>query len=794
MIKNIVKTSVSIIVTLVLMTMTSVAFSQKTNVISGYIEDAASGERLISAAIIDPETRNGTVTNTYGFFSLSITEGVKNLVVSYIGYTPQTIVVRGDTTLTVRLSAGNVLESVEINAKKQDRIENSVQMSHNSIPVEQIKRMPMLLGEADVLKSLQLLPGVKGGTEGTAGIYVRGGSTDQNLFLLDGVPIYNAAHFTGIFSVFNADAIKNVTMIKGGFPARFGGRLSSVVEIDTKEGDKKAFHTEGSIGLLTSKIFVEGPLKKDVASFMVSARRTYFDVLLFPLLTTKGSQDNGNTQTKSKTTLYFYDLNAKAHYKLSDRDNLYLSIYNSRDVNGYKQTKTGFQAGGIDNTIAFSNFITSLKWNRIINNRLFANTIVAFTNYTYSYTNIVKDKYAPNFIERSDGATFDSKVSDWLAKVNFEYNLNNHNQLRFGINSTAHSFLPSRTVLTSAPPIRKETYGQNPIKSLESALYIEDELNYKNLSINGGLHNAFYNVDGANYTSLQPRLGMSYKINNAAIKASYAKMTQYVHLLVNDALGLPTDSWIPTTRNILPEQAQQAALGYASTLKNGIELSVEAYYKTMNNLVLYREGSGFLVPDSSIDNKVTQGKGVAYGFELLAQKKEGRLTGWVSYTLAWNNRQFEDINLGNAFPYKYDRRHELSIVGSYGLNKKARLSASWIFSTGNAITIPIRVYNVFVGTNGYTSQIYQYGSRNGFRTIPTHRLDISIEFVKQKRPYERKWNFGLYNTYNRANPFSYIVDRGEGGGFVDQKAIQVVAVKKQSIIPILPFVSYGFKF
>jgi hypothetical protein len=346
MIKNLITT----ITFFVISTSITPVFAQKTRIVSGYIEDAASGERLISAAIVDDLTRNGTVTNTYGFFSLSITEGSQNLTVSYIGYTPQTISVRGDTTLTVRLVAGNVLQSVEINAKKQDRIENTVQMSRNSIPIEQIKRMPMLLGEADVLKSLQLLPGVKGGTEGTAGIYVRGGSPDQNLFLLDGVPIYNAAHFTGIFSVFNADAIKNVTLTKGGFPARFGGRLSSVVEIDTKEGDKKGFHTEGSIGLLTSKIFVEGPIKKDVASFMVSARRTYFDVLLFPVFNTTSKQDNDRTTLKDKTILYFYDFNAKAHYKVSDRDNLFLSIYNSRDVNGFRSTKTGLNQGVIVNT------------------------------------------------------------------------------------------------------------------------------------------------------------------------------------------------------------------------------------------------------------------------------------------------------------------------------------------------------------------------------------------------------------------------------------------------------------
>ncbi len=775
--------------------LTSLVFAQKANVMSGYIEDAASGERLISAAVIDTKTRNGTVTNTYGFFSLSITEGSSDLIISYIGYTPQTISVLGDTTLTVKLTPSNELAAVEINAKKQDRIENTVQMSRNSIPIEQIKRMPMLLGEADVLKSLQLLPGVKGGTEGTAGIYVRGGSPDQNLFLLDGIPIYNAAHFTGIFSVFNADAIKNVTLTKGGFPARFGGRLSSVVEIDTKEGDKKGFHTEGAIGLLTSKIFVEGPLKKDVASFMVSVRRTYFDVLLYPVFNTTSTftSDQGQTTSKNKTILYFYDFNAKAHYKLSDRDNLFLSIYNSRDENGYQSTQTGLNQGSFYNSIQFGNFITSLKWNRVINNRLFANTVIGFSDYRYAYISSATNKSKPQNIERSDAATFDSKVSDWLAKVNFEYNLNNHNQLRFGVNSTYHTFLPSRATITSAPPTKKEAFGQQIINSVETSIYGEDEFTYKNLSVNVGLHNAFYNVDGANCTSLQPRLGVSYKINNVAFKASYAKMTQYAHLLVNDALGLPTDSWIPTTRNILPENAEQVAVGFASTLKNGIELSVEAYYKTMENLVLYREGSSFLIPDSLIDNKVTQGKGTAYGFELLAQKKEGRLTGWISYTLAWNDRQFDDINLGKVFPFKYDRRHELAVVAAYQWTKRKRLSASWTYSTGNAVTIPTRVYGGFSSLGDGVFRRYQYGERNGFRAAPIHRLDVSIDFIKKKRRYERRWSFGLYNAYNRANPFTYTLDQSSFEDAKQQKT-SIFTVRKQSLIPILPFFSYGFKF
>jgi hypothetical protein len=435
-----------------------------------------------------------------------------------------------------------------------------------------------------------------------------------------------------------------------------------------------------------------------------------------------------------------------------------------------------------------------LKWNRIINSRLFANTVIGFSDYRYAYISSVTDKYAPQYIERSDGATFDSKVSDWLAKVNFEYNLNNHNQLRFGVNSTFHTFLPSRATLTSSPPARKEAFGNQIINSVETSIYGEDEFTYKNLSVNAGLHNAFYNVEKVNYVSLQPRLGVSYKINNLAIKASYAKMTQYAHLLVNDALGLPTDSWIPTTRNILPEQAEQTALGLAGTLKNGIELSAEAYYKTMKNLVLYREGGSFLIPDSLIDNKVTQGKGTAYGFEFLAQKKEGRLTGWVSYTLAWNDRQFDDINLGKVFPFKYDRRHEVAVVAAYQWTKRKRLSASWIFSTGNAVTIPIRVYSGFSSLGNYTFTKYQYGERNGFRAVATHRLDVSIDFIKKKKRYERRWSFGLYNAYNRANPFAYSIGNGTGFEDINRKQTSMFVVAKRSLIPVLPFFSYGFKF
>jgi TonB-dependent Receptor Plug Domain len=806
--------------------------AQKNYTISGYIEDESSGERLIGAAIYDSTARIGTVTNNYGYFNLSNAQnlpigqagtveernpatggkGVTYLRISYIGYQTEriTLNVRGDTTLNIKLSTKNTLQTVEVNANTQDRIENRGQMSQVTIPIEQIKRMPMILGEADVLKSLQFLPGVKAGTEGTSGIQVRGGSQDQNLFLLDGVPIYNPTHFAGFFSVFNADALKNVSLIKGGFPARFGGRLSSVVEVDTKDGDKKAFHATAAIGLLMSKLTLEGPLRKDKISYMISARRTYFDIPLNGVLN-KTTTILDRTE-QDNNSVYFYDINGKLNARINDKNQLFLSIYQGYDIFD-KLTFASIRTGtfSLDTKsgfgINFRNRVASLRWNFQPTNRLFINSTAYYSNYELNFTNTNEQKTNNEKIRR-ESFLYSTKVSDVALKSDVVYSLNNQQIIKMGVSAIAHFFLPNG--LTSQITDKKDsTYGNDIEKTIENDLYAEYEWSYKKLKANTGVRLSYFNSKNKGYFAFQPRINLNYNLNvNTALKGSLSQTSQFVHSLTNDALGLPTDSWIPSVADVKPAQSQQVALGFAKTVADNYEFSVEAYYKTMENLVAYREGISFLSPDPIWERKIVQGKGKSYGLEFLIQKKEGKLSGWLSYTLAKSTRQFPEINDNNEYPFKYDRRHEFSIVAMYKLNARITFSANWFFATGNAITLPSGIYNIpfeslpYGGIN--VTQIIDFGKRNSYRTVPFHRLDVGIEFYKKRKKYERKWHVGLYNTYSRGNPFFYSFDiiptytekfvGTVGPGYEIYKITEQYKVTQNNLIPILPFVSYELKF
>ncbi len=775
--------------------------AQKTVIISGFIEDASSSERLIGATIVNDSTHTGTTTNSYGFFSLSTTSGVKNLTFSYIGYEAKRISVnlQHDTAIAIKLNAGSILKEVEVSARKQDRIENNVQMSKITVPIELIQRMPMILGEADVLKGLQLLPGVKGGSEGSAGIYVRGGSPDQNLILLDGVPIYNASHFGGLFSTFNTDAIRNVSLTKGGFPARFGGRLSSVLEIDTKEGNKKEWHADGAIGFISSKILVEGPIIKDKLSLMVSLRRTYYDLLLYPFF--HKTETFGNTKTTNDIKLNFYDLNAKLNYVINDKNNLFLSVYRGNDVFGSvfkSESPAPYEprTSNSNGSIEFGNTLASLRWNYVANNRLFVNTTLYYTKYNFAfidenefiYNNIADSKFRIN--------DFSSSIRDLTLKTDFDFSINDKNRLRYGAGITSHSFAPSLTRIVQTGII-DTTVGSPITNSTEINLYAEDELQFGDFRANIGLHVSGVNVKGKNFGAVEPRVGLNYLFQGIAIKASYSQMTQYVHLLTNDALGLPSDAWVPAVQGIEPEKSHQVALGVAKTFGDNFELSIEGYYKTMSNLVSYKEGTTFLSTNKDWEQRVTQGRGETYGFEFFLQKKVGKTAGFIGYTLSWNNRQFDEINNGQTFPFKYDRRHELAIVLSHTLkerkNRKITLTANWIFSTGNGITVPTQTYTLPQAGNEvfYGLDNYKYSARNAYKTTNVHRLDFSLEFYRKYSKYERRWNMGLYNAYDHANPFLYFIKTTNEPYPSAYRATNVVQV---SLIPVLPFVSYGIKF
>jgi TonB-dependent Receptor Plug Domain/CarboxypepD_reg-like domain len=798
---------------------TSSAFGQRTFTISGYIEDAKSSEKLISAALVDGKSKAGVVSNTYGFYSLTLPAGNVELVASYVGYKQQNFnfKLRRDTIITIKLAEADDIQTVEISAKKQNRIESRVQMSQVVVPIEQIKRIPALLGEVDVLKALQLLPGVQGGTEGTNGLYVRGGSPDQNLILLDGTPVYNVSHLGGFFSVFNGDAVKNVTLTKGGFPARYGGRLSSIIEIDMKEGNMKEFHGEGGIGVVASRLTLEGPLVKDKVSFMVSARRTYLDAIIKPFLPTNAATTNrggggpgggggtGAAATQSvDLALYFYDLNAKINWKINDNHRLFLSAYKGLDIfrNGIKNTETA--TGNYSNTsngINWGNLTTNFRWNWLISNKIFANTTVTSSRYGFSTSFVSEAKRDTSITSRS--AKYDSGIKDYGIRTDFDYVVNPKNRIRFGAGTTQHVYTPGvlQFELQDRLGTLDTTVGSVTVKSLESYVYVEDELNLGALKLNGGLHASTFNVEGKTYSSVQPRLSANYLLKNDwAIKASYAKMQQYINLLTNENIGLPTDLWVPSTARIAPQESQQIALGTAKTIKEEYEFSVEAYYKQMTNVISYREGANFLGVQSAWEDKIVQGKGKAYGLEFFVQKKEGKTTGWIGYTLSWNFRQFDAINSGIEYPFKYDRRHDISVVVSHEFSKTFSLTGSWLFGTGNSITLATNDFPLITRNNTNINrdprqlvEVSTVGEKNAFRMPAYHRLDVNFEFIKKKKRFTRKWSVGAYNAYSRANPFYIIRDEIQITKPDGSQGTQPV-FRQVSLFPIIPSITYGFKF
>ena len=756
-------------------------FGQNKFTISGYIEDESSKEKLIAANIFESKSSSGNVTNTYGFYSLTLEADSVFLNYSYIGFKSKALnfVLNKDTTINILLQSEASIDEIEVVADRLESIEESSQMSIIDVPIKQIKKVPALLGEVDVLKTLQLLPGVQSGGEGQTGLYVRGGSPDQNLVLLDGVPVYNVSHLLGIFSVFNADAIKNVTLTKGGFPARFGGRLSSVLEINMKEGNMQEFHGEGSISLIASKLTLEGPIKKDKTSFLISGRRTYADLIFKPIL--KNSQPDGQ---QIDPTLYFYDLNAKLQHKFNDKHRLFLSLYSGQDIfyNTFKEDDL-ISEGGID----WGNQIAALRWNWEINNKLFANTTLTYSNYDIEFTNAFQDGTGQD-AEKFE-ARYLSGIKDFSAKIDFDYIPHPDHYIRFGAIATSHEYNPGALAFnTSSGNVNIDTVvGQEKLSSMEYAAYVEDDIKLGALKMNVGLHLSAFNVQNTTYASLQPRLGLRYLLNSEwALKAAYSNMTQYINLLTSEALTLPTDLWVPSTAKIKPQRSWQAALGVARTLKNDYEFSVEAFYKKMNNVVSYEEGSSFFNGfTSDWEDKITQGQGEAFGLEVFLQKKQGRTTGWIGYTLAWNNRTFASINGGETFPFRFDRRHDFSFVVSHELSKAISFSAAWIYGTGNAISLNTGSYRDRPG-----GEIEILGDKNAFRMSDTHRLDLSIEFYRKKPKWERKWIISVYNAYWHRNPYYVISDTD----FDPQTGQEKRVLKEISILPIIPSVAYSFKF
>ena len=772
--------------------------------VSGYVSDETSGERLIGATVFDQRSRKGTVTNTYGFYSLTLNADSLSLVCSYVGYQPKGYALVPDedrVTLNFKLSENNTLREVVVSAERYERIEERAQMSRIDVPIEQIKRAPALLGEKDVLKALQLLPGVSGGGEGQSGIYVRGGGPDQNLILLDGVPVYNASHLFGFFSVFNTDAIKDVSLIKGGFPARYGGRLSSVIEINLKEGNDQSFHGEGSIGLVASRLTLEGPIVREKASFIVSARRTYIDILARPIIKSALAEEGS-----SGTLGYFFDdINAKVNYRLSDKDRLYLSFYTGRDKFYFDVTERWGDQYNRNNTSRFKNDLgwgnitSALRWNRVIGPRLFANTTLTYSRFNFRTGALGEDRYSgPPPTTSFFDINYLSGIEDWAAKVDFDFMPSPAHTVKFGASAIYHTFNPGRfrTSFKDEDSLKPTVFNidQKQVIGGEYALYIEDDWKISDrLRVNAGLHGAGFSVSERTYFSLQPRLNARYMLPGAwALKGAFSTMQQNIHLLTNETIGLPFDLWLPSTALIKPQRSWQAAMGIAKTLGQDYEFSVEAYYKDMQNVITFRDGAS-LFQFSNWEGRIEQGRGEAYGAEFFVQKKTGRFTGWVGYTLSWTWRQFKEANLGNRYPYRYDRRHDFEIMGAYQVNDRISLSAAWVFATGNVVTLASS--KILNGSfYEYQNVIPVAGERNNFRMRPYHRLDFSADFSKKKKRHTRTWSFGAYNAYSRANPFFLYLSE-EYGQLPDGSYGRTgERLRQTSLFPVIPYFAYSFKF
>ncbi len=758
--------------------------------ISGYIQEATTGERLPGATITVKNTRWGTVSNKYGFFSITLPTENYVVVISYLGYQTETLSINltKNTPINVHLKEDiKVTSTIDVNATPS--ILETTQMGVVDINSDQIKKIPLLLGEADVLKVIQTLPGVKGGNEGTSGFYVRGGGADQNLILLDDATVYNAAHLFGFVSVFNADAIQNVSLIKGGFPARYGERLSSVLDITMKEGDMQKTSLTASIGLVSSKATLEGPILKHKSSYILSLRRTYIDALLTPFYTIK----QASSQNKTIPSYYFGDLNAKINYKPNYRHHFFASMYLGKDNLNIQFLKKDESNEKNENSgLKWSNLTSTLRWSYIISPKIFSNTILNYSQYNLQNRSTALE-ISPN-TKYTTISDYSSAIRDIGYKTDFQYLPSPNHNIRLGFRLIYHTFYPGNyiynRVISDLPEETVNTQKKQPDISTRTLIeYIENDFRAtEEIKFNIGIHLAQYRVSGTTFSSVQPRFSGRFKSGQWAIKGSFATMEQYIHLLTNNGIGLPTDLWLPATPKVKPQSSWQAALGVSHLLKS-YEFSIEGYYKNIFNTTEYIEGASFMTNyERAWESNVTQGSGDSYGLEFFMQKKEGKTTGWLGYTLSWSNRRFPTINQGNTFPFTYDRRHDFSIVLNHNLKPNLNVSFNWVFNTGNVATFPQSVFTpAFLGDEAVgelTPYLYSYGNRNSIRMPSYHRMDLGLNRIKSKKWGEQIFSIGLYNSYNKKNPFFiFLVQTGNGN--------QVY--KRISLFPILPFISYNFK-
>jgi len=794
---------------------TCILFAQQKHTLSGYVYDKVSMESLPGVTIYLPNQNNiVTYSNGYGFYSITYPAiDSVTVIYSYMGFAVDTLILLSSPQLSFNkvMEKTIVLETVQVVYEKKST--ETPRMSSHTISALEIKSVPMLFGEKDLFKTLLLMPGVSSGAEGTSGIFVRGGSPDQNLIILDEATIYNASHLLSFFSIFNGNAVKSAELIKGGFPAKYGGRLSSVIDVKMKEGNKKEYHGEGGVGLLSGHFMVEGPIVKNKSSFMVSGRRTWFDLLMRPVMAL--------IQDGFSAGYYFYDLNAKFNYDFGDKNKLYLSAYFGRDKfsatmkdNGFNY-KSKFNAG-----LFWQNGVSIIRWNHMFFNKLFSNLSFIFSDYTLKiFQNyLYKEGKEKEYYE----INFNSGIRDYSLKYDLTYVPNSMNTILMGAMITYHEARPNAVQVKATVGNFKET---SLAKGLEYALYAEDEINIKNkLRINPGFRLNLFSVPQKTYVAPEPRLSVGYNFRKDLIlKASYAMMNQYMLLLSSSMIGLPSDLWVPVTKNIRPQRSQQVALGLVYEPKKlGMTFSLEGYYKKMDHIIAYLPGASFLkgLEDAMSGNadtnnnldwesQITTGKGWSYGVEFLARRTVGKFTGWVAYTLSWSQQQFEKLNFGEKFWARYDRRHDISIVLMYSPKKRINLSLSWIYATGNALTLPDQSYQINHITyffhkyynmySGYSNPLTwipyaeNFGSKNSFRMEAFHHLDVAAQFIKphkKSKRFESIFEVSIYNLYNHKNPFIYLIQ-----DFYDtNESSSRRRLAKITIFPIIPSFTYSFRF
>ncbi len=787
--------------------------------LSGYVYEKATGEALIGCTVYEKNTFQGTTTNNFGFYSLTLPKSLQpnTIVVSFLGYEEEQFIIEKTTKRTFYLeeSATNLNEVVVLSGKDVNKATHK-EIGMMKLKASEIKAIPAIAGETDVLKTITLLPGVKQGVDGSAGFYVRGGGPDQNLILLDGVPIYNPYHLWGFLSTFNADAINNIDIIKGAFPARYGGRLSSVLDITTKEGNTQEFKTSINIGLLSAKASVSAPLIKDKSSFIFSARRTYADLIIVPILRSQNSRD-GQKRTEGYN---FTDLNGKINFTLSDKDRLFVSGFYGRDKYYFNQIINDQQQGihlleDTENSQGWSNLVGSLRWNHVFGDKLFVNTTAYSSRYHY-YTQRKFKRTLRDFDEvmnQTNSVDYFSTIQDLAIKQDYQLFASNQHSLRFGAGVIFHQFSPGVNSFFSETD--KQTISNTDqnvdINSQEYSAYFEDDFELaQNIQINAGLHASLFNVDDKTYRSVQPRLGARILLHDKlAFKASFSRMTQYLHLLTSLGISQSSDLWVPSTANVPPEQAFQYSMGLGWDISSVWQLEVEGYYKEMKDIIEYKDGVSFLAEETSWEDKVAVGNGEAYGVEVFLKKNRGKLTGWIGYTLSWTDRLFDEINFGKRYPYRYDRRHDISMVANYKLSDKWSLNSSWVFFTGNAVTLATSGYVVY-GYDGSPnswssfpapssttgSDIWDAGlvenpvKRNNYRLPTYHRLDLTATKRTTHKKSTRELVIGLTNAYNRFNPSFY----GQGSQLDIATGETIGGLYTITLFPLMPTVSYGITF